>query len=58
MKQRDLVKRLESVGFSFKRHGSRHDIYARGTDKEEISRHNEIDERLVKAILKKWEIKL
>lgn len=54
MKQRDLVKKLESIGFRFERHGSRHDIYSRGSNKEEIPRHKEIDERLAKAILRKW----
>lgn len=54
MKQRDLIKKLESIGFQFERHGSRHDIYSRGSNKEEIPRHKEIDERLAKAILRKW----
>ena len=30
MKQRDLVKKLESAGFEFVRHGRNHDIYQRG----------------------------
>lgn len=54
MKQRDLIKKLQSVGFELERHGSRHDIYARGGDKEEIPRHKEINEKLAKAILRKW----
>lgn len=54
MKQRDLIKKLEGVGFTFERHGSRHDVYSRGSEKEEIPRHKEIDERLAKAILRKW----
>lgn len=53
MKQRDLVKKLESIGFVFERHGSSHDIYVRGIEKEEVPRHKEIDERLAKAILKR-----
>lgn len=53
MKQRDLVKKLESVGFVFERHGSNHDVYARGKEKEEVPRHKEIDERLAKAIIKR-----
>ena len=53
MKQRDLIKKLESGGFVFERHGSNHDIYARGTEKEEVPRHKEIDERLAKAIIKR-----
>ena len=27
MKQRELVKKLQSVGFEFERHGGNHDIY-------------------------------
>ena len=53
MKQRELIKRLEKGGFLFERHGSDHDIYVRGTEREEIPRHKEIDERLAKAILKR-----
>ena len=54
MKQRDLVKRLEKMGFTFERHGGNHDIYRRGSDIEKVPRHKEINERLAKAILKKW----
>lgn len=54
MKSKDLVKMLETAGFQFERHGGNHDIYVRGTDREEVPRHKEINERLAKAILKKW----
>jgi mRNA interferase HicA len=54
MKQRDLVKKLEASGFKFSRHGGGHDIYKRGTDEEQIPRHKEIDERLARAILRRW----
>ncbi|MCD8021632.1 MAG: type II toxin-antitoxin system HicA family toxin [Lachnospiraceae bacterium] len=54
MKQRDLVKRLQSVGFEFYRHGGNHDIYKRGDDEEKIPRHKEVNEQLAKAILRKW----
>jgi YcfA-like protein. len=53
MKQRDIVKKLEEAGFIFERHGSNHDIYVRGKEKEEVPRHKEIDERLAKAIIKR-----
>ena len=53
MKQIDLVKKLEDGGFVFERHGSNHDVYVRGMDREEVPRHKEIDERLAKAILKR-----
>lgn len=54
MKRSDLIKRIEKIGFKLERHGSNHDIYRRGNDTEEIPRHKEINERLAKAILKKW----
>lgn len=54
MKRRDLIKKLEKVGFEFERHGGNHDIYRRGSDIEKIPRHSEINELLAKAILRKW----
>ncbi len=56
MKQRDLIKRLEKAGFRFFRHGSKHDVYVRGIDEEQIPRHKEINERLAQAILRKWKL--
>ena len=53
LKQIDLVKKLEDAGFVFERHGSNHDVYTRGTEKEEVPRHKEIDERLANAIIKR-----
>ncbi len=54
MKYRDLVKKLERIGFKFDRHGGNHDIYKRGNEEEQIPRHREINERLARAILRKW----
>ena len=54
LKRRDLIKKLEEAGFEFDRHGGNHDIYKREDDKEEIPRHKEINERLARAILRKW----
>ena len=54
MKQRELVKKLESIGFTFERHGGNHDIYRRGMEIEQIRRHKEINEKLARAILRKW----
>ncbi len=54
MKQKDLVKKLIKIGFKFKRHGGNHDVYVRGENIEEIPRHKEINEKLAKAIMKKW----
>lgn len=57
MKQKDLIKKLEEAGFSFKRHGGNHDTYVRGNDVEQVPRHKEINEVTAKMILKKWGIK-
>lgn len=54
MKQRDLIKKLTNIGFKFERHGGSHDIYSRGDDLEMIPRHKEINEKLARAILRKW----
>lgn len=54
MKQRELIKKLESIGFKLERHGADHDVYARGNDRETIPRHKEVNERLARAILRKW----
>lgn len=54
MKRRDLIKKLEKIGFLLERNGSGHDIYKRGNDIEIIPRHKEINEKLARAILKKW----
>ena len=53
MKRRELIKRLEKAGFKFLRHGSEHDIYARGTEIEEVPRHSDVTELTAKAIIKR-----
>jgi len=58
MKRKDLIKMLEAKGFVFERHGANHDVYKRGSDKEVIPRHTEINERLAKSIIKKWGLNL
>lgn len=54
MKQKELIKKLESIGFEFYRHGGSHDIYHRGKDSETAPRHKEINERLAREILRRW----
>jgi mRNA interferase HicA len=53
MKTKDFIKLLERNGWKFKRHGANHDIYIKGTEREEVVRHKEMDEDLVKAIIKR-----
>lgn len=54
MKQKVLIKFLESVGFYLLRHGGNHDIYYNGTSIEKVPRHKEIKESLAKSIIKRW----
>jgi len=54
MKRRDLEKKLRALGWKFRRHGRKHDVW---TDAEErceeyVPRHTEINEELAKAILR------
>ncbi|MDR3313522.1 MAG: type II toxin-antitoxin system HicA family toxin [Oscillospiraceae bacterium] len=56
-KQRDLVKLLEKSGWWLKTHGSNHDIYTDGKNKEQIPRHKEINENLAKTIIARWGLK-
>lgn len=57
MKRRDLIKKLENAGFTLARNGSRHDVYKRGQDEEQVPRHKEINEILAKSIIAKWGLK-
>ncbi|MDE7290946.1 MAG: type II toxin-antitoxin system HicA family toxin [Treponemataceae bacterium] len=54
MKRKELEKRLKKAGFVFVRHGGKHDVFQRGKDEEQLPRHTEINEKLAKAIIKKW----
>ena len=42
------------AGWYLKRNGSQHDIYTNGVDSEAVPRHPDINERLAKALIKKW----
>lgn len=57
MKTKDLVELLIKNGWTFKRHGSNHDIYVKGKERESIVRHTETDEELAKAIIKRRGLK-
>ncbi|MCM1099879.1 MAG: type II toxin-antitoxin system HicA family toxin [Clostridium sp.] len=57
MKTKDLVRMLENNGWNFKRHGTDHDIYIKGTERESIPRHIEIKENLAKSIIKRRGLK-
>jgi len=55
MKRVELEKRMSELGWTFRRHGSNHDIWQKGKEKTQIPRHTEIPEPLAKAILKRAE---
>lgn len=57
MKTKDFIELLERNGWKFKRHGSNHDIYIKGDERESVPRHREIDEDLAKAIIKRRGLK-
>lgn len=53
MKRADLIRLLERNGWRLKREGGNHSVYTNGVRCEQVPRHNEIDERLAKAIIKR-----
>ena len=55
MKRQALEKRLRECGWSFLRHGRRHDIWTKGRFVEAVPRHVEINDRLARAILRRAE---
>ncbi len=57
MKRADLIKKLEKNGWYLKRNGAGHDIYTNGTSSETIPRHKELNENLVRAIIKRRGLK-
>lgn len=57
MKTKDLISMLIRNGWKFKRHGSSHDIYVNGAERESIVRHRETDEELAKAIIRRRNLK-
>lgn len=57
MKRRDLIKLLEKNGWTFDREGGSHTVYVKGDKTESIPRHNEINEKLAKSIIKEHHLK-
>ena len=55
MKRNALLKILHDMGCVFINHGKKHDRYVQPQTgiKQMVPRHNEIDENLAKAIIKK-----
>lgn len=57
MKRRDLIKLLEKNGWFLLRNGANHDVYTDGTKCEPIPRHNEINEMLAQAIIRRNQLR-
>ena len=57
MKRKDLIKLLGKNGWELIRNGANHDIYCKGDQIEPIPRHNEVNELLAKAIIRKRGLK-
>jgi mRNA interferase HicA len=57
LKRRDLIKKLERAGWHLDHEGGNHTIYKKGDAAEAIPRHNEIEESLAKAIIKRRVLK-
>lgn len=57
MKRKDLIKLFEKNGWKLLREGGNHSVYTNGAENEAIPRHNEVNERLAKALIKKHNLK-
>ncbi|MCR4441895.1 MAG: type II toxin-antitoxin system HicA family toxin [Peptococcaceae bacterium] len=57
MKRKDLIRKLETNGWWLERRGKKHDIYTNGIKRKSIPCHNEIDEMLAAAIIKRQGLK-
>jgi mRNA interferase HicA len=57
METREIIKKMKKAGFKFESHGTNHDWYVRGKDREQIPRHPRMDDRVAKDIIKKWGLK-
>jgi mRNA interferase HicA len=55
VKRRDLESRLRELRWQLVRHGSRHDVWAKGERELVVPRHREINEVTAGAILREAE---
>ena len=53
MKRKDWIEILERNGWYFLRSGGNHDIYTNGKETEPVGRHTELNETLIKKIMKR-----
>lgn len=57
MNRKEFIRLLKSNGWWLKREGGDHTIYTNGKAIEPIPRQNELNERLVQAIIKRRGLK-
>ncbi|MCL2606315.1 MAG: toxin-antitoxin system, toxin component, HicA family protein [Coriobacteriia bacterium] len=57
MKRRKLIKLFMADGWEFLREGRNHEIWTNGKDIEQIPRKREINEKLARALIRKWNLK-
>ena len=57
MKRKDLIRLFEQNGWKIAREVGNHTVYTNGKEVEAIPRHNEVNERLAKALIKKHKLK-
>jgi len=55
MKRRDLIRKIEELGYRLVRHGGSHDWYTNPETKrsQPVPRHNEIHDGLAQSIIRK-----
>ena len=57
VKRKILIDLFEKNGWTLKRHGAGHDIYVKGSERETVPRHSDIDEMMARAIIKRRNLK-
>jgi len=57
VKRKELERRLRRLGWTFRRHGGKHDVWTSsdGSFEECVPRHVEINEKLAQVILRRAE---
>ena len=53
MKRKKLESELKKLGWWFLRHGGNHDVWTDGSRQEPIPRHNDVNEQLALALIRK-----
>jgi len=57
MKRKAFIKMLKKNGWWLVREGGDHSVYTNGSASESVPRHTELDDDLIRAIIKRRELK-